>query len=67
MKDKMCNFLFKAVNMNVFTALSTSLLHRQIIIAMTLFFLHLHPQYYTEYHQWLLTVSVSHKTNGCSG
>lgn len=36
MKDKMCNFVFKAVNMNVFTALSTSLLHRQIIIAMTL-------------------------------
>lgn len=60
-KIKCAIFLFKAVNMNVFTALSTSLLHRQIIIAMTL--LHLHLQYYTEYSQWLVTISVSHKPN----
>lgn len=64
LKDKMCNFLFKAVNMNVFTALSTTLLHRQIIIA--IHFLHLHLQYYTEYSQWLVTISVSYKPNCCS-
>lgn len=29
-------------------------------------FLHLHLQYYTEYSQWLVTVSVSHKPNCCS-
>lgn len=29
-------------------------------------FLHLHLQYYTEYSQWLVTISVSHKPNYCS-
>lgn len=29
-------------------------------------FLHLHLQYYTEYSQWLVTISVNHKPNCCS-